>query len=248
MGRWLCRRDFIRDSGMSLPRGDACSARHPWTPAEAAEYAARRDFRLQLLSSDRSAFRAARRLGVFAVRESAGTQGPADHSPDRSRQQRRRSATTSTPQPPEAQPLNSAQRRSARRRQEWWQAKLSIISAGTQASHARSNSIVQEVRGLLHEMQHAVAVPGESPGAALLPDAPMAGQKPPLTLVRLLNQQQQLWQLHLRQGRRRPRVLVAAPPPRSRARWSSHRRPARPPAHPAPRVGTNWSMRSCCAR
>ena len=53
---------------MSLPRGDACSARHPWTPAEAAEYAVRRDVRLlQLLSSDRSAFRAARRLGIAWV-------------------------------------------------------------------------------------------------------------------------------------------------------------------------------------
>ena len=51
-----------------LPRGDACSARHPWTPAEAAEYAVRRDVRLlQLLSSDRSAFRAARRLGIAWV-------------------------------------------------------------------------------------------------------------------------------------------------------------------------------------
>ena len=125
--------------------------------------------------------------------------------------------------------------------------------AGTQASHARSNSIVQEVRGLLHEMQHAVAVPGESPGAALLPDAPMAGQKPPLTLVRLLNQQQQLWQFHLRQGRRRPRVLVAAPPPRSRARWSSHRRPARPPARLAIQVGRRrgrycWRQASLASR
>ena len=29
---------------MSLPRGDARSAVRPWTPEEAAEYAARRDF------------------------------------------------------------------------------------------------------------------------------------------------------------------------------------------------------------
>ena len=38
-----------------------------WSPEQAAEYAARRDFRLiQLLSTDRRAFAAARRLGIFA--------------------------------------------------------------------------------------------------------------------------------------------------------------------------------------
>ena len=227
-----------------LPRGDACSARHPWTPAEAAEYAVRRDVRLlQLLSSDRSAFRAARRLGVFAVRARAGTQGPADHSPDRSRQQRRRSATTSTPQLPEAQPLNSAQRRSARRRHEWWQAKL------VRKPHTHGRTRLCK-RCAAYYMRCSMQLRCQANRQALrsCPTPRWPGQKPPLTLVRLLNQQQQLWQFHLRQGRRRPRVLVAAPPPRSRARWSSHRRPARPPAHPALRVGTNWSMRSCCAR
>ena len=155
----------------SLPRGDARPAVRPWTPEEAAEYAARRDFRLlQLLSTDRSAFRAARRLGVFAVRARAGSQGHANKSPSQNgQQQRRRSAAKPQPQSTsEAQQLNSAQRRSAARREQWWQRQLANISASTAASHARSTSMVVEMQGLLHEMQHAVAVPGESPAFALL--------------------------------------------------------------------------------
>ena len=43
-----------------------------WTPAQAAEYAAARDFRLlQLLSTDRRALAAAQRLGVFRKAEQA---------------------------------------------------------------------------------------------------------------------------------------------------------------------------------
>ena len=54
---------------MPLPRGGAHSSAHSWSPEEAAEFAARRDFRfVQLLSMDRAAFRTARRLGMFAVR------------------------------------------------------------------------------------------------------------------------------------------------------------------------------------
>ena len=46
------------------------------TPAEAAEFAARRDFRLlQLLSEDRRAFATARRLGLFSGK-SASTARP----------------------------------------------------------------------------------------------------------------------------------------------------------------------------
>jgi hypothetical protein len=160
----------------SLPRGDARPAVRPWSPEEAAEFAARRDFRLvQLLASDRSAFRAARRLGVFGARSPAAARSGArtqmqDSQTDRSGQQQRRGATSPSPMAPQ---LNSAQRRSARRRETWWQGKLSSISAGTQASQARSTSMVQEMRGLLHEMQHAAAAPGEPPVPALL-DAPMA--------------------------------------------------------------------------
>ena len=123
--------------GSSLPRGDSSSLLgRPWTPEEAAEFAARRDFRLvQLLSTDRSAFRTARRLGLFATRSTATRsetrrqmQGPA---PGQGRQRQRRDAT---PPQPEAQPLNSAQRRSARRREKWWAEQLAAISAGTMAS------------------------------------------------------------------------------------------------------------------
>ena len=71
-------------------------------------------------------------------------------------------------QPPVAPLLTSAQRRSARRREAWWQAKLDSVSADTEASHTRSTAMVDEMRGLLHEMQYAVPVPGKSPGAALI--------------------------------------------------------------------------------
>ena len=94
-------------------------------------------------------------------------QGPA---PGQGRQRQRRDAT---PPQPEAQPLNSAQRRSARRREKWWAEQLAAISAGTMASHARSTSMVQEIHGLLHEIQHAGVFPSEAPGNALLLDSPM---------------------------------------------------------------------------
>ena len=50
-------------------RGDAaCAVRQPWTPEQAAEYAARRDFRLiEMLSKNRRAEATARRLGVFSA-------------------------------------------------------------------------------------------------------------------------------------------------------------------------------------
>ena len=53
--------------GSSRPRRAASPLpSRTWTPEEAAEFSARRDFRLvQLLSQDRDAFRAARRLGLF---------------------------------------------------------------------------------------------------------------------------------------------------------------------------------------
>ena len=151
-------------------RDDARSAARPWTPEEAAEFAARRDFRLlQLLSTDRGALRAARRLGVFAVRARRGTHEHADaKNPGKSRQQRGQGRAKTPPPNMPAPLLNSAQRRSARRREEWWQAKLATISAGTEASHTRSTSMVREMQGLIQEMRHAGAVPGESPALALL--------------------------------------------------------------------------------
>ena len=99
-----------------------------------------------------------------------GSQGHAGTGPSQNgQQQRRRSAAKPQSQSTsEAQQLNSAQRRSAARREVWWQKKLSNISAGTEASHARSTSMVVEMQCLLHEMQHGGAVPGESPAPALL--------------------------------------------------------------------------------
>ena len=178
--------------GSSLPRGDSSSLGRPWTPEEAAEFAARRDFRLvQLLSMDRSAFRTARRLGLFATRSTATRsetrrqmQGPA---PGQGRQRQRRDAT---PPQPEAQPLNSAQRRSARRREKWWAEQLAAISAGTMASHARSTSMVQEIHGLLHEIQHAgvyFRAKRRDPGIMLFCSTPRCRRhRSPLTLTRLL--------------------------------------------------------------
>ena len=49
-------------------RGVVPSADDRWSPEEAAEFAALRDFRLlQLLASDRRAFAVARQLGVFGA-------------------------------------------------------------------------------------------------------------------------------------------------------------------------------------
>ena len=59
IARALGRIAELRDSGhAALPRGGARSSARPWSPEEAAEFAARRDFRfVQLLSTDRDAFR-----------------------------------------------------------------------------------------------------------------------------------------------------------------------------------------------
>jgi hypothetical protein len=82
-----------------------------WTPAQAAEYAARRDFLLlQYLSTDRRAFATARRLGYFTkgtsswMKEERSMATPARTPP-------RRAAQTQTANPDG----NSSQRRSRRR-------------------------------------------------------------------------------------------------------------------------------------
>ena len=121
---------------MPLPRGGAHSSARPWSPEEAAEFAARRDFRfVQLLSTDRAAFRTARRLGMFAVRSTVTRSETHMHKGTcQDRQQRRRvgpTMTTTEARSPEAPLLNSAQRRSARRREAWWQAKLESVSVDT---------------------------------------------------------------------------------------------------------------------
>ena len=160
--------------GSSLPRGDSCAVGRPWTPEEAAEFAARRDFRLvQLLASDRSAFRAARRLGVFAVRSTvtrsgSRTQMQGSQTGQGGRQQRRRRRDTAIARGAAAEFRTAPQ---CSLPEAWWQSKQAAISADAQASHARSRAMVQEMQGLLHEMQHSVAVPAEPPAPALLDDS-----------------------------------------------------------------------------
>ena len=59
---------------MTLPRGGTHSSARLWSLEEAAEFAARRDFRfVQLLSTGRRAFCTACRLGMLAVRSTVTT-------------------------------------------------------------------------------------------------------------------------------------------------------------------------------
>ena len=97
-------------------RGDARSRAPPrWTPEEAAEYSARRDFRLvQLLSKDRDAFRAAQRLGIFRPHR-AKEQDHGAHARSSSSGVGTRDAGTSTHGGDAACPRNHRQRKSVER-------------------------------------------------------------------------------------------------------------------------------------
>jgi hypothetical protein len=85
-----------------------------WTPAQAAEYAAARDFRLiQLLSTDRRALAAARRLGLFRKAEPAERRiGVSDRG-----QAATRSSASTGARSKDERPHNSRQRRSDERRE-----------------------------------------------------------------------------------------------------------------------------------
>lgn len=86
-----------------------------WSPAEAAEYAARREFLLlQLLATDRDAFRVARRLGVFA-RGAAAKSGLTLAAAQARRATEEGAASSSAPRGDAPRKPNSKQRRSAAR-------------------------------------------------------------------------------------------------------------------------------------
>ena len=82
-------------------RSDAATTAAPdgrWTPAQAAEFAALRDFRLlQLLSQDRRAFATARRLGLFRAGQTARTQGSRSTSSQGTAEQQHGSDSTRAP-------------------------------------------------------------------------------------------------------------------------------------------------------
>ena len=112
-----------RGRPQALPR----ESRGDWTPEQAAEFAARRDFRLlQLLSGDCRAEAAARRLGLFGApttkvslksagtQKSQGTTAPSKASPASSQGSPDRSQ----------RPPNSAQRRAKRRAEKYYQEKF----------------------------------------------------------------------------------------------------------------------------
>ena len=88
-------------------------ARRIWTPEEAAEFAARRDFRLvELLSKNRRALAAARQLGLFAARNIPRHEGTEHTS---SAPQRRAAQTQTARSTTDAAALTSRQRRSRAR-------------------------------------------------------------------------------------------------------------------------------------
>ena len=103
-----------------------------WTPSEAAEFAARRDFRLlQLLSKDRRAFAAARRLGLHATGTRNGARGQEPSNVVSSGQPKRRSMQTQTLRDSEDATLNSAKRRSRARMQKYIERKKAEEQAAT---------------------------------------------------------------------------------------------------------------------
>ena len=115
------------------------------------------------------------------------------------------------------------------------EAKLESVSLDTEASHTRSIAMVNEMRGLLHEMRHAGAVPGESPGAALT-----GVTTPRMILVTDTGTPAEpavvaVAGSHSRR-RQRPTIPEAVPPLRRRRRWMCRRQAVPPPALSALRV------------
>ena len=148
---------------MSSRRADRASEAR-WSPEEAAEFAARRDFRLvQLLSTDRRALVTARRLGLFGAsraeksRSNVGSStatgtSPRGGAPEQG--QRRGTASDHTP--------NAKQRRSA--------ARAAAHRAAKAAPAAASPPVAAP----------ATAPPAPAPPAAAA-GASGAGQRPPLS-------------------------------------------------------------------
>ena len=120
------------------------------------------------------------------------------------------------------------------------EAKLESVSLDTEASHTRSIAMVNEMRGLLHEMRHAGAVPGESPGAALT-----GVTTPRMILVTDTGTPAEPALVALAvpvagpgpsRRRQRPTIPEAVPPLCGRRRWMYRRQAVPPPALSALRV------------
>ena len=96
-----------------------------WTPEQAAEFAARRDFRLAaLLAKDRRVFATARRLGFFAaMRSRQSTTAVADDSPASGAPQRRSAQTQTLRSTANGATENSRQRRSRLRADAFYKRK-----------------------------------------------------------------------------------------------------------------------------
>ena len=100
--------------------------------------------------------------------------------------------------------------------------------------------MLDEMRGLLHEMRHAGAVPGESPGAALT-----GVTTPRMILVTDIGTPAEPALVALAvpvagpgpsRRRQRPTIPEAVPPLRRRRRWMCRRQAVPPPALSALRV------------
>ena len=96
-----------------------------WTPEQAAEFAARRDFRLAaLLAKDRRVLATARRLGLFAaMRSRQSTTAVADDSPASGAPQRRSAQTQTLRSTANGATENSRQRRSRLRADAFYKRK-----------------------------------------------------------------------------------------------------------------------------
>ena len=114
---------------MRRPVDEAAVSDGRWTPAQAAEFAAIREFRLlQLLSTDRRALAVARRLGHPLFTRSAGRQpGPAQSATRSASAPQRRTTQTQTHNPLG----NASQRRSRERAARHREARANAAPAPT---------------------------------------------------------------------------------------------------------------------
>ena len=149
------------------PRGVATNAVHAaggdrWSPEQAAEYTARRDFRLiQLLSRDRRALAAARRLGIFA-KQVRGLADGGDQSHGVARPLRR-AAQTQTMRSPEG---NARQRRSNRRAAAHRAAQAEVEAADAMVTQSTATST------MLPSFAAALGTPAPASTPTMLPAQP----------------------------------------------------------------------------
>ena len=112
-GSAACLKIIMAPRASSFVGAADVGARRIWTPEEAAEFAARRDFRLvELLSKNRRALAAARQLGLFAARNIPRHEGTEHTS---SAPQRRAAQTQTARSTTDDAALTSRQRRSRAR-------------------------------------------------------------------------------------------------------------------------------------